>query len=511
MSRSDDTHAPRLSDRGALIVSTGAFTGRAARKKFIARNSATERRIAWGAVNQPVPDAEARRIWDALEAKFRAATGSGPRAGVHPYRGFVGPYALSFKTCSAWHAAFARNMFRATPAPLGPRLLERTRRVSLQILHDPDTRLSELGVSFPTEAAIILDPARCRIAIVGTGYAGEIKKAAFSLCNILLPDLGILPMHAAANCFADGRGTSVLFGLSGTGKTTLSADPDRYLIGDDELAWSPTGISNLEGGCYAKLIDLDPEKEPLIYRAVNRPGAILENVGFEPGTGRVDFSDRSRTENTRGSYPLSSLEKTFDPDREADEPSTIVFLTADAFGALPAVARLDEFQAQYHFISGYTAKVAGTELGVSRPEATFSACFGAPFMPLHVTVYARLLASLARRSGASVWLLNTGWLGEDAGHGPRIPIPVSRGLLAAIQSGALDSVPMRIHPIFGFEIPLECPGVPAEFLRIPEGQAVAELARRFAANIDRISTEVPGGVPRDILEKGGPLPARRAA
>ncbi len=307
-------------------------------------------------------------------------------------------------------------------------------------------------------------------------------------------------MHASANCRADGSHASVLFGLSGTGKTTLSADPERALVGDDEIVWTDDGLWNLEGGCYAKLIDLDADKEPEIFRAISKPGAILENVSMDEA-GRINFADRAKTENTRGSYPLSSLKSIYRQDRGAQAPRTIVFLTADAFGALPAVARLDSHQAQYHFISGYTAKVAGTEMGVKEPKAAFSTCFGAPFMPRPSAVYAKLLAERARASGASVWLLNTGWTGGGYGKGPRFPIPVTRALLRAIQSGELEGGSFVKHPVFGFEVPTRVPGVEASYLALPEGDGAAKLARLFAENIAKNHPELSG---HEIVAKGGP-------
>jgi phosphoenolpyruvate carboxykinase (ATP) len=369
----------------------------------------------------------------------------------------------------------------------------------IHILHDPFGKVLDLGVQFSSDVLVILDPVELRVAIIGTAYAGEIKKAAFSLCNYWLPHDGILPMHASANCLEDGSETTLLFGLSGTGKTTLSASPDRLLIGDDEIAWGQNGIFNLEGGCYAKLINLNPEREPEIYRACNRFGAILENVVFDAWSRRVDFDSAARTENTRGSYSLREYEKAYAQNLSAEAPRNIVFLLADAFGATPAVARLDPWQAQYHFLAGYTAKVAGTEMGVREPKATFSACFGEPFMPLHPTVYSEMLARFSERCKTRLWLLNTGWTNGGYGKSSRFPLTVTRSILSAIQSGDLERQRAIRHPIFGFEVPQSCPGVDSKWLEAPMGAEVRGLARKFIENMRRFDQ----GIDRRILE-GGP-------
>lgn len=493
-----------MTPHGTLVVETGEFTGRAAKNKYLVRNPVTEHEIDWGKVNQPIDEQTFLSLWDHLKHRISES----PFRRI--FQGHIGPFPLRIDSVSPWHIAFAQNMFRKNPAEFlagnGISGLQRSER-GFQILHDPYCKIPdldrELGTKIPG-TAIVLDPGRRRVAIVGTAYAGEIKKAAFSLCNYLLPELGWLPMHASANCDENGGATCVLFGLSGTGKTTLSSASDRLLVGDDEVLWSRTGISNLEGGCYAKLIDLDAEQEPRIFKAVTSPGAILENVAYDPRTGTVDFKDRSRTENTRGSYALEALEGVYRQDREASHPKTVVFLTADAFGALPAVARLDPWQAQYHFISGYTAKVAGTELGIQAPEATFSPCFGAPFMPRHVSAYATLLADFARKSGASIWMLNTGWLGDGYGKSPRMPIAASRRLLSAIQSGELERCFLRRHPIFGFQVPESCPGVDPKLLAWPSETASRELAERFTRHVAALLTRSPGKIAPEVITRGGP-------
>jgi len=307
-------------------------------------------------------------------------------------------------------------------------------------------------------------------------------------------------MHSSANCLEDGSNSCVLFGLSGTGKTTLSASHERYLIGDDEIVWSHTGISNLEGSCYAKLIDLSLESEPEIFRAVYQFGSIMKNVGYDPRTGLVDFSDRTKTENTRGSYSLEALSKVFPMNKEAEAPRSIVFLTADAFGVMPAVARLDEWQAQYYFVSGYTAKVAGTELGVKEPQAAFSTCFGAPFMPRPSSVYAGLLAEFAKKSGAQFWLLNTGWMSGGYGKSQRYPLKVSRQILAAIQSGELAKQKTKKHFVFNFEVPAHCPNIGSQYLEFDDLPGAKILAEKFHRNMEIFSAHMEAS----CLQNGGP-------
>jgi phosphoenolpyruvate carboxykinase (ATP) len=458
------------SPEGSLIVDTGAFTGRATKERFVCERPETKDQIHWGDANRPMPLDKVRTFGAKLEAHLE-----GPL--TQRYRGFAGLHAVEVATSSEWHAAFCRNMFRAQAAAQP----SSGAGAPIRVFHEPKLHPSRFLEGYTGDALIVLDPHERKVWIVGTAYAGEIKKGVFATCNFLLPELGHFPMHASANCAKDGSRSCVLFGLSGTGKTTLSADPDRALIGDDEIVWSKQGgLFNIEGGCYAKLIDLKQESEPEIWRAVHSPAAILENVVVK--NGHVDFADRSKTENTRGSYPLSVLSNVFDQSRPADAPQTIVFLMADAFGVMPACARLDAEQAQYFFLSGYTAKVAGTELGVKEPKAAFSACFGAPFMPRHPKVYARLLAAFMAREGAQVWLLNTGWTEGGYGKGERFPIQVSRTLLAKIQSGELAKQPMRKHEVFGFAVPEACPGVDAKYLRVPIGPKVAELAALFEKN-----------------------------
>lgn len=481
----------RLSNHGALIVETGEFTGRAATKRFVIAHPELKSNIYWGKFNQEIEPKEGLAFLKAVEEQFLSRKS-------FEYQGFVGPFQVQVKSPSAWHIAFAQNMFRESSINAVATQIKNSKKI--EILHLPFDDARKLGTGYPDKTAIVIDLVQQKIAIVGTAYAGEIKKSAFGMANYLLPEHGILPMHSSANCLSDGTNSCVLFGLSGTGKTTLSASADRALIGDDEIVWTKTGISNLEGGCYAKLIHLDPKKEPEIYEAVNQPGAILENIVYDSETLEVDFDDASKTENTRGSYSLDHLSQVFTQDREASAPKHIVFLTADAFGALPPVARLNPYQAQYHFMSGYTAKVAGTEIGVKEPQATFSACFGAPFMPRHPKVYAAMLMESAKQNQTEIWLLNTGWQEGGYGKAERFPIPVSRQILSAIQSGELSKAKMTKHPVFGFEVPESCPGLESKWLKIPEGEVVAKLAKRFVENIESL-----GQVPDEVKKLGGPI------
>jgi phosphoenolpyruvate carboxykinase (ATP) len=479
---------------GALAVRTGNHTGRSANSRFVVRDQTTEHLVDWGEVNKAFARENADRFFGDIQRRLADTT-------VYTVRGFIGPFPLEVKTTSSWHSAFAENMFREHYIERLAKQAkgERAQFSVMQIWHDPYTKASDYGITAPDDAFILLDLGNLRIAICGTAYAGEIKKSAFSMANFLLPATDVLPMHASANCLEEGSHSSVIFGLSGTGKTTLSAQTGRFLIGDDEIAWGSDGLSNLEGGCYAKLINLTEEREPDIFRAVMRFGSLLENVVVDDASRVPDFSAIDYTENTRGSYRLASLERVFDQKSEASHPETIVFLTADAFGALPAVARLDEWQMRYHFMSGFTAKVAGTEIGVKEPKAAFSACFGAPFMPRAPSVYANLLAKKARETGASVWLLNTGWVGGYQ-NGKRFPLSLTRHILEMIQTGEIERGGFSKHPIFGFDVPKSASGLEPEVLASPVGPQVEDLARRFLAN----QMKFKDSDAQEICTKGGP-------
>lgn len=482
----------KLSQKGALIVETGKHTGRAVNSRFISDRPESFSKIAWSKTNQKIDATRANQFLESLEKKL-----SSSEIKTYTYSGFVGPFPIEVQSSSSWHMVFCDNMFRKTPS------FELKTDKKIKIFHLPYHQVKDLGIDQEDQTLLVLDPEALKVGIVGTAYAGEIKKSAFTLCNYLLPDFELLSMHSSANCLEDGSESCVLFGLSGTGKTTLSASPDRFLIGDDEIVWSNSGLSNLEGGCYAKLIDLSLESEPEIFRAVNQFGSILENVGFGDETREIDFSDRSKTENTRGSYSLKALDKIFSSQKEAQAPKNIVFLMADAFGAMPAAAKLNPLQAQYYFISGYTAKVAGTELGVKEPQAAFSTCFGAPFMPRPSSLYASLLADLAQRSGAQFWLLNTGWMAGGYGKSQRYPLSVSRRLLAEMQSGRLAQQKTKTHPVFNFEVPVACPDLDSKYLEFDNVDRAKDLAKKFESNIQNFAPAMT----QDCLQRGGPISA----
>ncbi len=479
-----------LSAHGALIVKTGKFTGRAAKNRYVLNRPELKNTIDWGPVNV------AMDLNVGLEL-FKRARAELEKNKIYHMSGYVGGFPIEVTSTSPWHIAFAKNMFRQETIPSVSEKAPKGK--TIQVWHIPYKTAHDLGLTQIDSTVILLDPHELQVVIVGTAYAGEIKKSGFSLANYIFPQMGYFPMHASANCLKDGSESCVLFGLSGTGKTTLSAANDRYLIGDDEIVWTPTGISNLEGGCYAKLIGLTEDREPEIYRASNRPGSILENVVYNESTREVDFHDQSITENTRSSYPLSALDKIAHQNKECSAPKNIIFLSADAFGALPAVAKLNSYQAQYHFLSGYTAKLAGTEVGVKEPTAAFSTCFGAPFMPLNPSVYAGLLAKYMTEAKANVWLLNTGWTGKGYGHGERFPLSLTREIVRNIQSGELAKAPTKPHPIFGFEVPTTIKNVDSKLLQIPEGEAVNNLAAKFMENIKKFSN-----LDSKITEQGGP-------
>ena len=446
-----------ISDVGALLVYSGKKTGRSPKDKRIVRNPASEPNIDWGDINIGLDEhtfmINRERAIDFLNSLERVFV-------VDAYAGWDPKYRLKVRViCTrAYHALFMQNMLIMPTAE------------ELKTFGEPDYVIFNGGV-FPANrytsemtstTSIDLHLERKEIVILGTEYAGEMKKGVFSVMNYLMPLEDVLPMHCSANVGQDDD-VSVLFGLSGTGKTTLSADPNRLLIGDDEHCWTDEGVFNIEGGCYAKAIDLTEENEPEIYRAI-RFGTVLENVVYDRLTRKVDYGDTSITQNTRASYPINFIEKIQMPCL-AGHPKNIIFLTADAFGVLPPVSRLTPTQASYHFISGYTAKVAGTEMGVVEPQATFSACFGAAFMMWHPNKYAELLAEKIEKHGAKAWLVNTGWTGGAYGVGSRIKLKYTRAIINAIHQGDFDQVETTQEPRFGLEVPLHCPGVPDDVLQ----------------------------------------------
>ncbi len=479
---------------GPLVVQTGQYTGRSPQDKFVVREPSSEDVVWWGTVNRPIEEEVFERVLGRLQAyvQGRDLFVQDLYAGADPdYR--IG---VRVVTEGAWQNLFARNLLLrpADHEALGP--------------FSPDLHVIELPGfhAIPeldgtrSEVFVLVHFGRRLVLIGGTSYAGEIKKSVFTFMNYVLPGRGVLPMHASANLGSRGD-TAVFFGLSGTGKTTLSADPDRRLIGDDEHGWSPNGIFNFEGGCYAKTIRLSPEAEPDIHETTRRFGTVLENVVMDEQTRRLDLDDDSLTENTRAAYPITHLPNIVESGL-GGHPRTIVFLTADAFGVLPPVARLTAEQAMYWFISGYTAKVAGTERGVTEPAATFSTLFAAPFMPLHPTVYAEMLGRLVEEHGSRVWLVNTGWTGGPHGVGERISIAHSRAVVRSALAGELDAVETVEDPVFGFAIPTSCPGVPAEVLQPRQtwadpaayDEAARSLARLFADNFEQFADATPESV-----------------
>lgn len=443
-----------LTKHGAFVADTLPRTGRSPNDKFIVKEPGSEERIWWGKVNRPIE----RPVFDAMREKTRAHLNEQTELFVQDVWCGADPkqrMAVRVVTENAWHAAFVANMF---VTPTADELVSMVPEFT--VLHAPSLTANGEADGLNSDAFVLVDYGQHAAVIGGTRYAGEIKKCVFSVMNYYLPIRGVLPMHCSAN--TNGETTAVFFGLSGTGKTTLSADPARQLVGDDEHGWSNDGVFNFEGGCYAKLINLSQEDEPAIFATTRRFGTILENVVLDDD--RVpDFFDNSKTENTRCSYPIEYIENRVHSGT-AGQPQHVVFLTCDAFGVLPPVSRLTPEQAAYHFISGYTAKVAGTEIGVVEPQATFSSCFGAPFLPSHPSVYAELLAERMARSGATCWLINTGWTGGPYGKGHRMSIKHTRRILNAALDGELDHVDYRKDKRFGFEVPTSCEHVPSAVL-----------------------------------------------
>jgi phosphoenolpyruvate carboxykinase (ATP) len=488
-----------LTDTGALAVDTGELTGRSPKDRFIVDERQTHKYIWWGAVNSRFDAAK----FDALHKKMTAYL-SGKEVFVRDASACANEkYHLSLRvvTETAYQNLFAHHLFirpgvsRATDRP------DWTVIAAPGFMADPKTDGTRQG-NFT-----VICFSKKLILVGGTGYTGEIKKAVFSVLNFILPaEHGVLPMHCSANRGAEGD-TAIFFGLSGTGKTTLSADPERGLIGDDEHGWSPFSLFNFEGGCYAKCAGLSAEKEPEIFRAISY-GALLENVGFLPGSRRVNFADTAKTENTRVAYPLSQVENAVSPAIGAP-PRHIFFLTADAFGILPPIARLSPEQAMYHFVSGYTAKIAGTEAGIAAPQATFSACFGEAFLPLHPMTYARLLGQKIKDHGVNVWLVNTGWTGGPYGSGSRMKLPYTRAMITAALNGGLEEAEYHTDPVFGLAIPAACPGVPESILDprrswpdpVSYDQAAHALALRFTKNFDRYAghAEIAKAGPVSVL------------
>ncbi|EGA90681.1 phosphoenolpyruvate carboxykinase [Planococcus donghaensis MPA1U2] len=487
-----------LTREGAVKAETGKYTGRSPKDKYMVEEESSKNKVDWGNVNRPISS----EVFEKLYAKVIKHLKD--KDALYVFKGFAGAdheSRVPIQTINeyAWHNLFAHQLFiRPSAEEL------QTHEAEFTVVYAPTFQADPEVDGTASETFIIVSMEQRIILIGGTEYAGEMKKSIFSIMNYLLPEKGILPMHCSANVGPEGDVT-LFFGLSGTGKTTLSADGNRKLIGDDEHGWSDNGVFNIEGGCYAKTINLSRENEPQIYDAI-RFGSVLENVVVDPETRIPNYDDGSLTENTRAAYPMQAIDNIVDPS-VAGHPKTIVFLTADAFGVLPPISKLTKEQAMYHFLSGYTSKLAGTERGITSPEATFSTCFGSPFLPLHATVYAEMLGKKIDEHGAQVFLVNTGWTGGVYGVGSRMKLSYTRTMVRAAIKGELNNVPTEKEAIFGFEIPTEIPGVPTEVLNPRHAwddkeaydKKANELAQEFQENFKKFGTVAP-----EISVQGGP-------
>jgi phosphoenolpyruvate carboxykinase (ATP) len=481
----------KISRTGAIVVNTSPNTGRSPNDKFFVKTPNTENVIDWGDINRSIEQFQFDRLLLKLQAYFQGrdvllqdmAVGADPETEVY----------VRIITERAWHNLVAQNLFlRLT----GEKIAEFS--PAFTVICAPGFQADPQGDGVNSSTFIVIDLERKLVLIGGTAYAGEIKKSVFTYMNYILPNKGILPMHCAANVGSRGD-TALFFGLSGTGKTTLSSDVDRKLVGDDEHGWSSHGIFNYEGGCYAKTIRLRKELEPVIWKAAHRFGSVLENVVMDPITRNIDFDNSMITENTRVAYPIDYVDN-YVVSGCADSPRHIFFLTADAFGVLPPISRLDLDQAVYYFLSGYTAKIAGTETGLSKePTATFSTCFAAPFLPMNPKIYAKMLVEYLRKNRSSVWLINTGWTGGKYGYGTRIPLGNTRAMIHAALNDKLDNTPMRKDAWFKLPVPMECPGVPSSLLNPEESwkdkkafqQTTEGLISRFVQNFQKYRQSVP--------------------
>lgn len=488
-------------ENGTLCINTGKFTGRSPKDRFLVKDNYTKDKVWWGRINKPITPEQ-------FDVLYNEVTNYLSEKDVYVRDGYVcahPEYQMNVRTITEypWSNYFVKNMFlRFNDAEL-----ENFKEEWLVLCAPGYTAPNPKAMGLSDGNFSILNFTKKIALVAGSAYTGEMKKGIFSALNLILPvEKEVLPMHCSANVGEDGD-TAIFFGLSGTGKTTLSADPNRKLIGDDEHGWTKENIIfNFEGGCYAKVIDLTEEKEPDIFRAI-RPGALLENICFKEGTKEVDFANSSITQNTRVSYPIDHIDNIQTPSY-ASNPKNIFFLTCDAFGVLPPVSKLTPGQAAYHFISGYTAKVAGTEAGITEPVPSFSACFGEPFMPLHPTVYAEMLSKKMQDAGVNVWLINTGWSGGPYGVGSRIKLKYTRAMISAILKGELDNIRFNAHPIFGLFMPEYCPGVPTEILDpintwLQKGIYISksiQLAHSFHINFDKFANQAS----EDIIQ-GGPL------
>jgi len=487
---------------GPFCAVTSPHTGRSPNDKFLVQEPDSSDRIWWGKVNQPLAPAHFERLRADVEAhlKDQEVFVRDVFAGADPaYR-----LPIRFVTPNAWHALFVYNMF------LRPEDDDLSRFApGFQVLHAPEFHANPAVHGTRSGTFIVVSLANKTILIGGTRYAGELKKSIFTILNYLLPQQGVLSMHCSANVGAKGD-TALFFGLSGTGKTTLSADPERRLIGDDEHGWSDQGIFNFEGGCYAKVIRLSRDGEPEIYATTEMFGTVLENVDVDPKTGVIDLDSQRITENTRASYPIHYIPNHV-PEGRAGHPDHVLFLTCDAFGIMPPIAKLTSAQAMYHFLSGYTAKVAGTERGVTEPKETFSACFGAPFLPLQPHVYAEMLGERIARHSVQCWLVNTGWTGGPYGVGQRMKLSHTRAMIRAALAGQLDGEPTRREPVFGFEVPQHIPGGVPDAVLDPRATwrdsaaydaHAARLAELYCKNFEQFAPRVPAAV-REAGPRGG--------
>ena len=484
-----------IAHQGPFVVRTGQYTGRSPHDKYIVKESSSEANIWWGSSNKAFDPDRYEKLRSRLTAYLqgRELFVQDCYAGAHP------DYRVPIRVINtrAWHNLFARNMFvrEYNSEKLQNHVPEFTVIAAPMFNAQPEIDGTR------SEIFIMLNFARKEVIIGGTDYAGEIKKSILAVMTYLLPPMDVLPMHGSANYGVDENDLAIFFGLSGTGKTTLSADPQRTLIGDDEHGWGEQGVFNFEGGCYAKVIRLSPEGEPEIYDTTRMFGTILENVVMDPDTRRLDLDDDVFTENTRASYPISHIPNVA-LSGSGGQPKSIIMLTADAFGVLPPIAKLTPQQAMYHFLSGYTAKVAGTERGITEPQATFSTCFGAPFMSRKPAVYAKLLGDKVGKHNVCCWLVNTGWSGGPYGVGSRMKLSYTRAIVRAALNGNLDGVATKKHPVFGVQVPVACPDVPSEVLdpgttwEDPSAYNVQaqKLAAMFEENFEQFSNDVPDDV-----------------
>lgn len=488
-----------LTSTGAVKAETGKYTGRSPKDKYIVEEASTKDKIAWGSVNQPISEAVFSKLYDKVMDYLEK------RDELFLFNGFAGAskdYRLPIQVINeyAWHNLFVHQLFiRPTEDELSHHSPEFT------IISAPGFKADPLVDGTHSETFIIISFEKKVVLIGGTEYAGEMKKSIFSIMNYLLPEKNVFSMHCSANVGFEGD-VALFFGLSGTGKTTLSADPNRRLIGDDEHGWSPEGVFNIEGGCYAKCINLSQEKEPQIFNAI-RFGSVLENVIVDEHTRVADYDNGMLTENTRAAYPIEAMQNIVKPSI-AGHPNTIIFLTADAFGVLPPISKLTKEQAMYHFLSGYTSKLAGTELGITSPQATFSTCFGSPFLPLHPTKYAEMLGKNIEEHQVQVYLVNTGWTGGEYGTGSRMKLSYTRLMIQAALEGELTNIETVQDSIFGLAIPIHVPGVPDEVLQPQKTwknqeayyTKANELANKFRDNFKEFKNISP-----EIESKGGPV------